>query len=167
MSSGAAMQVRDEVSADARRGRSATAPTRHLRALPPPRAYAEVVAPRIDAGVRGEGPARARSSATGRPQVESLPPLRLTARGRRVVAVAALLLGLGVVALGGALLGEAGGGLELMGTTKVVVEPGDTLWSIAGTVSGGRDVRDVVVDIRRLNELGSAAITPGQVLELP
>ncbi|MGY1723590.1 LysM peptidoglycan-binding domain-containing protein [Blastococcus sp. SYSU DS0533] len=96
-----------------------------------------------------------------------LPPLRLTARGRRVVAVVVLLLALGVVALGGAVLGEARDGLELMGTAKVIVEPGDTLWSIAGAVAGERDVRDVVVDIRQMNGLESAAITPGQVLVLP
>ncbi|WP_211435038.1 LysM peptidoglycan-binding domain-containing protein [Blastococcus sp. DSM 46786] len=84
-----------------------------------------------------------------------------------MVAVVVLLLGLGVVALGGAVLGDDGDALELMGTTKVIVEPGDTLWSIAGAAAGGRDVRDVVVDIRQLNRLESAAIRPGQVLVLP
>ncbi|WP_236830120.1 LysM peptidoglycan-binding domain-containing protein [Blastococcus sp. KM273128] len=84
-----------------------------------------------------------------------------------MVVVAVLLLGLGAAALGGALLGEDEPGLALMGTTKVIVEPGDTLWSIAGAAAGGRDVRDVIVDIRRLNGLESAAIDPGQVLMLP
>ncbi|MGY2003973.1 LysM peptidoglycan-binding domain-containing protein [Blastococcus sp. SYSU DS1024] len=95
------------------------------------------------------------------------PPLRLTARGRRLLVVLALLLAVGALAVGEAVLGEAGGGLELMGTTKVIVEPGDTLWSIAGAAADGRDVRDVVVDIQRLNGLDTAAITPGQVLVLP
>ncbi|MGY1834532.1 LysM peptidoglycan-binding domain-containing protein [Blastococcus sp. SYSU DS0510] len=81
--------------------------------------------------------------------------------------MAVLLLGLGLVALAGAVLGEADGGLELMGTTQVIVEPGDTLWSIAGAVAEGRDVRDVIVDIRQLNRLDTAQITPGQVLLLP
>ncbi|MGY2075193.1 LysM peptidoglycan-binding domain-containing protein [Blastococcus sp. SYSU DS0828] len=81
--------------------------------------------------------------------------------------VLALLLAVGTIALGDAVLGQEGGGLALMGTTKVVVEPGDTLWSIAGSAADGRDVRDVVVDIRQLNGLDTAAITPGQVLLLP
>ncbi|SEK99608.1 LysM domain-containing protein [Blastococcus sp. DSM 46786] len=171
MNSAAALRVRGEMSADVCGGRSATAPARHHRVLPPPRAYADAVAPRADPGLPGDGAGWVRRPATGRPAIgpaaESLPPLRLTARGRRVVAVVVLLLGLGVVALGGAVLGDDGDALELMGTTKVIVEPGDTLWSIAGAAAGGRDVRDVVVDIRQLNRLESAAIRPGQVLVLP
>ncbi|MGY1987313.1 LysM peptidoglycan-binding domain-containing protein [Blastococcus sp. SYSU DS0669] len=81
--------------------------------------------------------------------------------------MAVLLLGLALVPLAGAVLGEADGGLQLMGTTQVIVEPGDTLWSIAGAVAEGRDVRDVIVDIRQLNRLDTAQITPGQVLLLP
>ncbi|MCF6733621.1 LysM peptidoglycan-binding domain-containing protein [Blastococcus sp. KM273129] len=165
MDSGAALRVRAESSVGVAHGSAARVPARHLRVLPPPRAYAEPVAP---ATRQGESrPAGRARTVAGRAVPPPVPTLRLTARGRRVVAVAVLLLGLGVVALVGAALGEDGGGLELMGTTKVIVEPGDTLWSIAGAAAGGRDVRDVIVDIRRLNELGSAAIAPGQVLLLP
>jgi LysM repeat protein len=49
-----------------------------------------------------------------------------------------------------------------------VVEPGDTLWSIATSVSGtDRDVRAVVDEIRQVNGLVGADLVPGQVLTLP
>jgi nucleoid-associated protein YgaU len=47
-----------------------------------------------------------------------------------------------------------------------VVEPGDTLWSIAAERYGG-DPREGVWRLRERNGLGSAALTPGTVLYLP
>jgi len=47
------------------------------------------------------------------------------------------------------------------------VAPGDTLWDIAVTYSGDRDVREVIYEIQRLNGLTSAEIYPGQVLFVP
>jgi LysM repeat protein len=55
----------------------------------------------------------------------------------------------------------------MAGVTTVVVQPGDTLWSIASPVAGGGDVRPVVAQIRRLNALSSARLVPGQTLQLP
>jgi LysM repeat protein len=50
----------------------------------------------------------------------------------------------------------------------VVVEQGDSLWSIAASVAGeGDDVRAVVDRIQELNGLSGSAVLPGQVLELP
>ncbi|RBY88184.1 hypothetical protein DQ244_16725 [Blastococcus sp. TBT05-19] len=128
---------------------------RHLRVLPPPAAYA--VTPARAAGRRGPGLAAAVPA----------PRLRLTARGRRLVAVLALAVGVGVVALGDALLGDGEDGLELMGTSSVVVERGDTLWAIASSVAGDEDVRVVIDEIVELNALDGGAIEPGQVLLLP
>jgi 1,2-phenylacetyl-CoA epoxidase PaaB subunit len=48
--------------------------------------------------------------------------------------------------------------------TEVVVQPGDTLWSIARTQVPSEDPRDVVGSMRDLNQLASADIFPGQVL---
>ncbi len=60
------------------------------------------------------------------------------------------------------------GGLRLAGERSVVVEPGDTVWSIAGEVAGpGQDVRTVVDAIEELNDLDGSVVVPGQVLELP
>lgn len=49
---------------------------------------------------------------------------------------------------------------------QVIVKPGDTLWSIAKTQVPGTDPRDVVGNMRALNQLSSAEIFPGQVLKI-
>ncbi len=46
------------------------------------------------------------------------------------------------------------------------VQPGDTLWSIADAQTGG-DPRDLVAEIRQLNDLSSTVLQPGQTLLLP
>jgi len=52
-------------------------------------------------------------------------------------------------------------------TVDYRVLPGDTLWTIAQEVEEGGDVRDVVAEIRNLNDLDSSLILPGQVLLVP
>jgi hypothetical protein len=52
------------------------------------------------------------------------------------------------------------------GSIEVVVEPGDTLWSIARAWLPDEDPRVVVGTIRELNQLSSADIYPGQVLSI-
>lgn len=69
--------------------------------------------------------------------------------------------------LGPLVTGDAGSDLRLAGASTVVVAPGDTLWSIALSVAGDRDVRAVVYDIRQLNHLGDPVLVPGQILQLP
>jgi hypothetical protein len=94
-------------------------------------------------------------------------PVRLTRRGRRLVAVLVLVAGVGGAVLGREVLAPDGG-LRLAGESSVVVEPGDTVWSIAGEVARpGEDVRAVVHAIVALNGLEDAAVVSGQVLELP
>jgi nucleoid-associated protein YgaU len=93
--------------------------------------------------------------------------VRLTARGRRLLVVLLLAGGVGLAALLSSWLGSGTGGLHLAGSSSVVVESGDTLWSIASSVAGSGDVRATVHQIRELNGLTSADIAPGQVLELP
>jgi nucleoid-associated protein YgaU len=51
--------------------------------------------------------------------------------------------------------------------TEVVVQPGDTLWSIATEHYPSDDVRIRVDDIERLNSLHSPRIEAGQTLRLP
>ena len=50
---------------------------------------------------------------------------------------------------------------------RVVVQSGDTLWSIAEGVEGAPDTATAVADIAALNGLPSHAVAPGPVLELP
>jgi nucleoid-associated protein YgaU len=91
----------------------------------------------------------------------------VTARGRRLLAVLMLAGVVAIAALLGSLLDGGSGRLHLAGESSVVVESGDTLWSIAASVADGEDVRDVVAQIRAVNELDSADLVPGQVLQLP
>ena len=56
----------------------------------------------------------------------------------------------------------AGGGPDV----RYVVEPGDTLWSIAAERYGG-DPRKGVWRVQERNGLAGAALTPGMVLYLP
>lgn len=51
--------------------------------------------------------------------------------------------------------------------TTVVVQPGDTLWSIAAQRYPGDDVRDRVQDIELANGLRGPRIEAGETLRLP
>jgi hypothetical protein len=69
--------------------------------------------------------------------------------------------------LGPLLGGGAEGDLRLAGVESVVVQPGDTLWSIATSLVGDGDVRAVVDEIQELNGLNGGVLVPGQTLLLP
>ena len=62
-------------------------------------------------------------------------------------------------------LGAHGGGPTRY--TTVVVQPGDTLWSIAAEHYPGYDVRVRVQDIEAANGLSGPTIEVGQTLRLP
>ncbi|WP_449372391.1 LysM peptidoglycan-binding domain-containing protein [Arthrobacter psychrolactophilus] len=49
----------------------------------------------------------------------------------------------------------------------VTVLQGDSLWSIAAATDPTRDVRDVVLEIVALNDLGSGVVQAGQQLFVP
>ncbi len=92
---------------------------------------------------------------------------RAVYRRRRVLAA---LVGLGLalamvragVMLGGSFLATAE---HLPHVQHIVVEPGDTLWSIAERAAPGRDVRPIVDAMER--ELGTTAVTEGEMLSVP
>jgi nucleoid-associated protein YgaU len=92
---------------------------------------------------------------------------RLTRRARRLAAVLTLALGVAIGSWLGPLIAGGDGDLRLAGVQSVVVQPGDTLWSIAAEAAGTGDVRAVVDRIQELNGLQDAVLVPGQVLELP
>ena len=52
-------------------------------------------------------------------------------------------------------------------TPTVVVQPGDTLWSVAERHRPSRDPYAVIREIRRLNGLSSNIVHVGQELALP
>ena len=92
-------------------------------------------------------------------------PLRLTVRGRRyaVAAILSLLLAVLVPAV-----------TDIAGATNesakaapiaelITVQPGDTLWAIANQVSPDRDPREVVWEIRQLNNFSNGLIAGEQI----
>jgi LysM repeat protein len=50
---------------------------------------------------------------------------------------------------------------------SVVVQPHDTLWSIATRATPERDPYAAIAEIRQLNNLQGYVVHPGQTLELP
>lgn len=91
--------------------------------------------------------------------------LRLTARGRAVLAVLALLLAAWVAGPSGAFAGSPG---EPERVTAVTVGAGDTLWDIASAVARpDQDVRDVVARIAELNGLEGSGLVAGEQLLVP
>jgi len=95
-------------------------------------------------------------------------PLRLTARGRRVLLFVVLL----VVGVGLALMqadrASADGPTGAVEVVRHVVQPGETLWDIASQVAGpGEDVRDVVLQLVDLNRLPSGGLMAGQSIVIP
>jgi len=97
--------------------------------------------------------------------------LRLTVRGRRVLALfaampAVLALAFAIIS-GGSALATRDAGAPAGTFETVTVTSGDTLWSIAEEVAPGRDPRDVVDEIVRLNALETVEVRAGQSLSIP
>jgi len=92
-------------------------------------------------------------------------PVRLTKRGRRVVALLVLLplamfmwlfAGHGAVAQGTA------------PTTKtVVVQPGQSLWNLAEVAVPNADPRETIYKIKQLNQFSGSDLLPGQAVIVP
>jgi hypothetical protein len=102
-------------------------------------------------------------------------PARLTRRGRIVVTgVSALLIGLASVALAataqatrGAGADRAGGASQGKYVTRVMVRPGQSLWTLAEGYDPDADPRNIIADIEQLNSLTTDQLQPGQMLWVP
>ncbi|WP_322409398.1 LysM peptidoglycan-binding domain-containing protein [Microbacterium invictum] len=97
--------------------------------------------------------------------------LRLTTRGRRVLASLAALpavvaLSAAMISGGSALATRADGGPAASFDT-VTVQSGDSLWAIAERVAPSADPRDVVAAFSRLNGLDAGVVAAGQELAIP
>jgi hypothetical protein len=119
-------------------------------------------------------PDRAERSRSGADARVSPAPLRLTRRGRIVVSVLLVtILSLTVLLMTMLVSGHAQAtnhgepGAGYQGMHQVVVQPGQTLWSIAAKADPSADPRDVVREIMSANALGSPSITAGQLLWVP
>jgi hypothetical protein len=101
--------------------------------------------------------------------------VRLTRRGRVVLAAFAVMAATALVMLfwlsvaGGAQASSHGlrPGAAYQGMTRVVVQPGQTLWSIASQAEPTADPRLVIQQITEVNALSSPVIQPGESLWVP
>jgi hypothetical protein len=98
-------------------------------------------------------------------------PLRLTRRGRVVVAVAAALLlaalSLVIAASAQATNHTAPSGAGQQNLSQVTVRPGQSLWSVAENADPDADTRAVVQQIIELNGLTGSVVFAGQRLWVP
>jgi LysM repeat protein len=100
------------------------------------------------------------------------PTMALTKRGRNVVrglAVASLMvvIGAGFSAVGNASESGVNSTASSMGYVKVVVAPGETLWSLATSAAANGDVTALMDQIVSVNHLNGVDLTAGQVLLVP
>ncbi len=128
-------------------------------------------APIADSRDSGKHAVPAKSGAASRPGKP--PRLRLTRRGRIVliglplVLLAALILSLAGLLNSPAKAADNASGLTVTPAVSVTVQPGESLWAIAGKVDPDRDPRDVIADIVQLNDLQAGRVMPGQQLFVP
>ena len=92
--------------------------------------------------------------------------VRLTARGRAVVTCLLVALALAALLLTTSVSG-AGTSSTPVPVRHVVVEPGQTLWQIAGDVAPDADRRDTVAAILELNALPGSSVQAGQQIAVP
>ena len=125
---------------------------------------------------RGATPGRTRGATPGRthgatPGRTHGVPLRLTRRGRVVVAaVAALLVAvISLLAAGAAQATNHGPSARAarQNLVQVVVRPGQSLWSVAENADPDQDTRAVIQQIIDLNSLSGDTVAAGQQLWVP
>ena len=142
----------------------------------------EALAPRAGAPCRaavrppirtGHAGRQADSRLSGPPRAVRATPrrrIRLTGRGRLILVLVVSTLLVVAFSIGRAsstATGGAAGHAEPAQFRHVVVQPGDTLWSIARQSVPGADPRVTVQRLIDLNGLRGTAVVPGQQLRLP
>ncbi len=159
------------VAASAVPGRPAPAPSGPARAVATPSVLVRPVpAPRTTSELRMPArPVAARRVPAGPTKAAS--PLRLTRRGRVVVAAAAVLLvaALSLIVAGAAqaISHSAAPGAARSGLAQVAVRPGQSLWSVAESADPDADTRLVIRQIIQLNALAGDTVFAGQRLWVP
>jgi LysM repeat protein len=124
------------------------------------------LAPDVELALSVAAPAVAAPAVAG----VQIAPVRLTARGRAVLAVMGLLAAGLLLLIAHASIpasaATASNPAVAAGTSVVAVQPGDTLWSIASRVAPTRDPRAEVLDLQKINHLSGVDVFPGQVLHV-
>ena len=157
---------RDSAGSDSARTRAAARWTAPLDPLALAPSQASRPQPSSDQAARLR---RARDQAT-RPETAN-PPLRLTRRGRIVVAVLAALvlaaLSLVIASAAQATNHPVSSGAAQRGLAQVTVRPGQSLWSVAESADPAADTRVVIQQIIELNGLTGNVVFAGQRLWVP
>jgi LysM domain len=156
----------DTAASDSARTRAAVRWTAPLDPPAPAPGQAPRPQPSSDQAAR---PRPARDQAT-RPETAN-PPLRLTRRGRVVVAVAAALvlaaLSLVIASAAQATNHPVSSRAAQQGLAQVTVHPGQSLWSVAESADPAADTRVVIQQIIELNGLTGNVVFTGQRLWVP
>src|SRR5690349_3625806 len=119
---------------------------------------------RGDAGRGNAGRGEAGRARVATVAVRRSLPVRLTRRGRLVLLALLLMLATALTGLVAA-RGEASAPAGQPATA--VVQPGDTLWSVAKRYAPARDPFETIDEIRRLNGITDYTVRPGQRLIIP
>ena len=95
---------------------------------------------------------------------------RITRRGRLVLVALVVALAFAVISLGQAALSpqaQAGSETSSDASRTWVVQPNETLWSIAEQVDPDADPRETVARIVSMNDLPDSAVLVGQEIHVP
>lgn len=94
--------------------------------------------------------------------------VRLTRRGRVLVVLALAAVLLAVLTFGMSAASQADSEAPVPAAIGVTtVQSGETLWGVARRIAPDADVRQLVAQIRELNDMGSSTLLAGQQLLLP
>lgn len=112
----------------------------------------------------------ARAKIERAPQVSSRgrsTAVHLTRRGRLLLLALLVLVLFGAFSLGRAASQADPVGQPAPALEQITVQPGDSLWTVARRIAPDNDPREVIAQLRRLNDLPSWQLSAGQQLLLP
>lgn len=95
--------------------------------------------------------------------------VRLTTRGRTLVLLALVALLFGTFSFGRA-NSQAAPAVEapvVPAVQQTVIQPGESLWTVARRIAPDNDPRAVIAQIRQLNDMAGSQVQAGQHLLLP
>lgn len=94
-------------------------------------------------------------------------PVHLTRRGRLLILAVLVSVLFGAFSLGRAGSEAAPKAQPAPVLEQTTVQPGESLWSVAERIAPDNDPREVIAQIRRLNNLRDSTLRIGQQLLLP
>ena len=103
----------------------------------------------------------------GPTRVSKAAPVHLTRRGRVLLLAFLVLVLFGAFSLGRAASQADPVGQPAPALEQITVQPGESLWTVARRIAPDNDPREVIAQIRRLNDLPTWQLSAGQQLLLP